>query len=128
MKKVLTATLFGLSLMILVGCSSAPEGTVALKDLAQNIEQQIGQKVVVVGTVDSRVPGIGSTRLFKLYRGNVSIWAYRPEGMPEPPQSVVVRVTGVVQEQEFPGGVGRKVFIQTESLTDRKSTRLNSSH
>ena len=117
MKKILTATLFGLSLMILAGCSSTPEGTVSIKDLAQNIEQMIGQKVVVVGTVDSRVPGIGSTRLFKLYKGNVSVWAYRPEGMPQPPQAVAVRVTGVVQEQDFEGGVGRKVFIQTESLT-----------
>ena len=117
MKKILTATLFGLSLMILAGCSSTPEGTMAIKDLAQNIEQMIGQKVVVVGTVDTKVQGMATAGLFKVYKGNVSVWASRPEGSSEPPQAVLVRVSGVVQEEDFPGGIGRRVFIQSESVT-----------
>ena len=49
MKKFSTAVLLGLLLVVFAGCSSAPEGAVAIKDLQQSIEQRIGQKVVVIG-------------------------------------------------------------------------------
>jgi hypothetical protein len=44
MKIFSTAILLGLLLMIFAGCSSAPEGTVAIKELQRTIEQRIGQE------------------------------------------------------------------------------------
>jgi hypothetical protein len=116
MKKISTAVLFGLLLTAFIGCSSTPEGTVAIKDLQQNIEQRIGQKVVVVGLVDTSVGGMSITGLFRLYRGNDAVWASIPEGGSEPPQGVRVRVTGVVAEDDFPAGIGKRVYIESQSI------------
>jgi len=115
MKKFSAALLLGLLLVVFTGCSSTPEGTVSLGDLAQNIERQIGQKVVVVGTVDTGVPGMSAVQLFKLYRGTDYVWVSFPPSGEEPPREKV-RVTGVVAEKEFAGGVGKKVYIQSESV------------
>jgi len=116
MKKFSIAIPLGLLLMVFAGCSSAPEGTVAVKDLQRTIEQQIGQKVVVVGSVDTSVAGMSITGLFRLYKGTDAVWASIPTGTDAPPQGVRVRVTGVVAEQDFPAGVGRRVFIKSESV------------
>ncbi|MDR1727225.1 MAG: hypothetical protein LBT74_04755 [Acidobacteriota bacterium] len=116
-KKFSTAVSLGLALMAFAGCSSTPEGTVPLGELAQGIEKQVGRTVVVVGTVDTGVPGMSAVKLFKLYKGTDYVWASFPEGGEEPPQSVKVRVTGVVAEQEFSGGVGKKVYVKSESVT-----------
>jgi ABC-type Fe3+-hydroxamate transport system substrate-binding protein len=117
MKNFSVVILIGLLLMVFSGCSSSPEGTVAIKDLQRTMEQQIGQKVVVVGAVDTKnVGGMAITGLFRLYKGNDVVWASVPEGEAEPPQGVRVRVTGVVAEKDFPAGVGRRVYIESESI------------
>ncbi|MDR0843440.1 MAG: hypothetical protein LBP68_08490 [Acidobacteriota bacterium] len=117
MKKISASILLVLLSVVFVGCSSTPEGTVAIKDLAQNIEQKIGQKVVVVGIADTQVSGMSAVKLFKLYKGNDNVWVSYQEGREAPPQSEKVRVTGVVQEKEFSAGVGKKIFIQSESVS-----------
>ena len=117
MKKFSIAILFGLLLITFTGCSSVPDGTVALKELQQTIEQQIGQKVVVIGSVDTSASGMSLTRLFRLYKGGDAVWASIPEGNEAPPQGVRVRVTGVVAEKDFPGGVGKKVYIESQSIS-----------
>ena len=116
MKKISTAILLGSLLIILAGCSTTPEGTVALKDLQRNIEQQIGQKVVVVGNADVRIPGMASHGLFRLYKGYDAVLVTVPEGEKDPPQGARVRVTGVIAEEEFSGGIGRKVYINAQSV------------
>ena len=116
MKKFSTAILLGLLLMVFSGCSSAPEGTVAIKDLQQNIDQRIGEEVVVVGTTDTGVAGMSSAKLFRLYRGNDAVFASVPEGTQEPPQGVRVRVTGVVAKKDFHGGIGERVYIEARSV------------
>jgi len=115
MKKFSVAILFGLLLVVFSGCASPPEGTVAIKDLQQTIEQRIGQKVVVVGAVDTSA-GVSLTRQFRLYRGKDAVWASIPAGEEAPPQGVRVRVTGVIAENDFPGGIGRRVYIESESV------------
>ena len=106
----------GLLMMFFAGCSSAPEGTIAIKELQNTIEQRIGQEVVSVGSVDTNVGGMSITKLFRLYRGNDAVWASIPEGEPAPPQGVRVRVTGVVKAGEFQGGIGRVVYIEAKSI------------
>jgi len=116
MEKISLAIPLVLLLLVVAGCSSAPEGTISLKDLQQTIEQRIGEKVVAVGTVDTSTAGMSTTGLFRLYKGNDFIWARVPDGESAPPQGVRVRVTGVVTENEFSGGIGRKVYIDSESV------------
>ena len=116
MKKFSIAISLGLLLLVFAGCSSAPEGTVAIKELQNTIGQRIGQEVVVVGTVDTSAGGMSITKLFRLYRGSDAVWASVPEGTAEPPQGVLVRVTGVVAEKEFPAGIGRRVYIEAKSI------------
>jgi len=116
MKRFSIAISFGLFLMLFAGCSSTPEGTVTIKDLQQTIEQQIGQKVVVVGSVDTSAGSLSITRLFRLYKGNDAVWVSIPENEPTPPQGIRVRVIGVISEKEFPGGIGRRVYIESQSI------------
>jgi hypothetical protein len=102
--------------MVFAGCSSAPEGTVAIKDLQQTIEKRIGEQVVVVGNVDASAGGMSITRLFRLYKGTDAVWASVPEGYEAPPQGILVRVTGVIAEKDFPAGIGRRVYIEAGSI------------
>ena len=116
MKKFSIVLPLGLLLMFFAGCSSSSDGTVAIKELQQNIEQKIGQKVVVVGSVDTSAGGMSITGLFRLYKGNDAVWSSVPEGAVPPPQGLRVRVAGVVAEKDFPGGIGRRVYIDAESV------------
>ena len=116
MKKFSAAVLLGLWLLISLGCSSAPSGTVAIKDLQKNMAQQVGQNVVVVGSADTRTD-LSSHKIIKIYKGMDSIYVSLPEGTEAPPQGVSVRVTGVVQQKEFPGLPGKTFFIETTKIT-----------
>ena len=116
MKNFSTAIVLGLFLIVFAGCSSAPEGAVSIKELQRTIEQRIGQEVVVVGTADLSNASMSSFRLLRLFRGNDAVWASIPEDATSPPQGMRVRVTGVVTEEEFPGGVGRRVYVKSRSI------------
>lgn len=116
MKKLSAAVLLGLWILISIGCSSTPSGTVSVKDLQKSIDQQVGQNVVVVGMADTRTP-LSSFKMFKVYKGNDYVWASLPEGAEEPPQGVPVRVTGVVQQKEFSGGIGKLSYIESTKLS-----------
>lgn len=116
MKKISMIFPLGLLLMICVGCSSAPEGTVSVKDLQKTIEQRIGQEVVVVGTVDLNDKNLSVVKLFKLYKGSDVVIVSMPEDDVLPPQGLLSRVKGVVAEDEFAAGVGRKVYIKASSV------------
>lgn len=115
MKKLAAAVLLGLYLLISLGCSSAPSGTVAIKDLQKTITQQVGQNVVVVGMADTRTP-LSSFKMFKLYKGTDFVWASLPEGTEEPPQGINVRVSGTIQQKEFSGGIGQLFFIESAKI------------
>ena len=114
MKKCSAAVLLGLWLLISLGCSSTPSGTIAVKDLQKNMADKLGQNVVVVAMTDIRTE-LSSFKMFKLYQSNSFVWASIPEGTEEPPQGIKVRVTGVVQQKEFPA-VGKIYFIESTSV------------
>jgi hypothetical protein len=116
MKKLSAAVLLGLWLLISLGCSSAPSGTVAIKDLQKNMPQQVGQNVVAVGIADTRTT-LSSYKMIRIYKGMDSIYVSLPEGTEAPPQGVTVRVTGVVQQKEFPGLPGKTYFIESTKIS-----------
>jgi hypothetical protein len=114
MKKYSAAALLGLWLLISMGCSSAPSGTMSVENLKKNMAAQLGQNVVVVALTDVRTE-LSSFKMFKLYESNSFVWASIPEGTEEPPQGYKVRVTGVVKEKEFPA-VGKIYFIEATKV------------
>jgi hypothetical protein len=114
MKKLSTAVFLGLWILVSLGCSSTPSGTMAVKDLQESIADRIGQDVVVVGMADTRTP-MASFKMFKLSSGNNYVWASIPEDAEEPPQGLKVRVTGTVQQKEFPA-MGNVVFIESTKV------------
>lgn len=116
MKKLSAAVLIGLWLLISLGCSSTPSGTVAIKDLQKNMAQQVGQNVVVVGDADTRTT-LSSFKMIKVYKGTDSIYVSLPEGTEAPPQGVAVRVTGVVSQKEFPGLPGKTYYIESKNVS-----------
>jgi len=116
MKKFSIVLSLGLLLMVFGGCSSDSGGTISIKELQQTIEQRIGQEVVVVGTVDLNDKNLSVVKLFKLYKGSDTVIVSLPEGEALPHQGLRSRVTGVVAEDEFSVGVGRKVYIKASSV------------
>jgi hypothetical protein len=116
MKKFSAAVLIGLWLLISLGCSSAPSGTVAIKELQNNMAQRVGQNVVAVGIADTRTT-LASHKIIKIYKGMDSIYISLPEGTEAPPQGVSVRVAGVIQEKEFPGLPGKTYYIESTTVS-----------
>jgi hypothetical protein len=116
MKKFSAAALLGLWILISLGCSSTPSGTVAIKDLKDNFAQHLGQNVVVVGMADTRTT-LSSFKMIKIYKGTDSIYISLPEGIEAPPRGVSVRVTGVVQQKEFPGLPGKTYYVESKTVT-----------
>jgi hypothetical protein len=116
MKKFSAAAFLCLWILISLGCSSAPSGTVAIKDLKDNFAQHLGQNVVVVGNADTRTT-LSSFKMIKIYKGTDSIFVSIPEGVEAPPRGVSIRVTGVVQQKEFAGLPGKTFFIESTKVS-----------
>jgi len=114
MKKLFTAVFLGLWMLISLGCSSTPSGTISIGDIQKNAASRLGQNVVVVGMADTRTP-LSSFRMFKLYDGSQYLWVTLPESAEEPPQGVNVRVTGALQQKEF-NIIGKVYYIESTKV------------
>jgi hypothetical protein len=114
MNKFFTAVFLGVWLLISIGCSSIPSGTMAIKDIQANPAEQLGKEVVAVGIAETRT-SMSSFRMFKLYQGSDNIWVTLPEETEEPPQGIKVRVTGPLQEKEFTI-IGKVYYIEATKV------------
>ena len=114
MKKSSVAFFIVLCLLIAIGCSSTPAGTIAIGALQKNPAQYLGQNVVCIGMADTRTP-LSAFKKFKIYDGSNYIWVAIPEGGEEPPQGVTVRVTGTLEQQEL-NIVGKIYIIQATKV------------
>jgi hypothetical protein len=114
MKKLCAAVFLVLWLLISLGCSSTPSGTISIGDIQKNTAERLGQNVVVVGMADTRTP-LSSFRMFKLYDGSKFLWVKLPEGAEEPPQGIDVRVTGPLREGEF-NIIGKVFYIDSTKV------------
>lgn len=114
MKKLCAAAFIGILLLLSSGCSSAPEGTIAIAELQKNPDSRLGQEVVVIGMAETKTP-LSSFKMFKLYKGNDFVWSTIPEGTEEPPQAAKVRVTGTLQQKEM-NIVGKIYCIEASKI------------
>jgi hypothetical protein len=114
MKKVFAAVFLGLWLVISLGCSSTPPGTISIEDIQKNAQERLGQNVVVVGKTEVRTQ-LASYKMFQLYSGDKNIWFSQPEGAEEPPQGTKVRVTGTLKEAEY-SITGKIIYIEATKL------------
>lgn len=114
MKRSCTAVLLVVSLLLISGCSSIPSGTDAIRDLQKKGKDAIGQNVIVVGMADTKTP-LSSFRAIKIYQDQDFIWVALPQGVEEPPQGLNVRVTGTIQEREFPV-VGKVLCVEATKI------------
>jgi hypothetical protein len=114
MKKLSTSVFLALWLLLSLGCSSTPSGTISIDDIQKNAAERLGQDVVVVGFVDTRTP-LSSFRMFKLYNGSKYLWVTLPESAEEPPQGVTVRVFGTLQQKEF-NIIGKVFYIESTKV------------
>jgi hypothetical protein len=97
MKKSSAAVLLCMCLLISIGCSSAPSGTVAVHDLQPaNAAKYLGQNIVVVGSAEIRSPR--SPEMFRLTDKYEYIWVLRQESTSKPPQGYKVQVTGTLKK------------------------------
>jgi hypothetical protein len=114
MKKIFAAVLLGSLLLILMGCSSTPEGTDSLKDIVKNPAEKLGKNVVVVGLAETKT-SLSSFRMFKLFDDGYNIWVKYPESVEEPPQGINVRVFGILQQGEF-NIIGKVYYIDATKV------------
>ena len=115
MKKFFTAAFLGLWLLSSLGCSSVPEGTVAIKDLMADPEEQLGLEIELVGMAETRTQ-MSSFGMFKLYQESDFVWVLLPEGAEEPMQGFDVRVAGILQQKEFTV-IGEVYYILATGVT-----------
>jgi hypothetical protein len=114
MNKFFTAAFLALWILLSIGCSSIPSGTMHIKDILANPAEKLGQEVIVVGIAETRT-SMSSFRMFKLYQGSDNLWVTLPESAEEPPQGIKVRVTGPLQEKEFTI-IGKVVYIEATKV------------
>jgi hypothetical protein len=114
MKKVYAAIFLGLWLLISLGCSSTPPGTISIEDIQKNAQERLGQNVVVVGKTEVRTQ-LSSYKMFQLYSGDKNIWFSQPADTEEPPQGTKVRVTGTLKEAEY-SITGKIIYIEATKL------------
>jgi hypothetical protein len=113
--KKLVATAFLLGLLFSLGCSSTPSGTNKLTDVIENAASRVGQKVVVVGTSETKT-GFSSERLFQVFDGTKFLWVMRNEEIEEPPQATKIRVEGTLQQKKF-NIIGEVYYIDATSVS-----------
>jgi hypothetical protein len=115
MKKLCGATIIGLWLLISFGCSSTPPGTISVKDLVKNSATQVGQHVVVVGMSEIQTSN-APPRMFRVFKSSDYLWVELPEDASEPPEGVDIRISGTLQQKEFPL-LGKVYYIQADKVS-----------
>jgi len=113
MKRSSAAVLVCLCLLISIGCSSAPSGTISISDLQKNAAKYLGQNVVVVGAAEIRTEL--SPQMIKITNKYDYVWVALPESEKEPPQGYQVRVTGTFQKGKF-NIIGNVNYIQATTV------------
>ncbi len=113
MKKLWTAAFLGL-LLLAIGCSSTPPGTISIGELQKTAASKLGQDVVVVGTAETKT-SLSAFRMFKLYNKGDFIWVTIPESEEEPAQGMKYRVSGPLQQKKF-DLIGETYYIEATSL------------
>ena len=101
MKRTSAAVFLIFCLLISIGCSSTPSGTIAIGDIQKDGAKYLGKNVVVVGAADIRGSAPFAPQMFKLTNKDGSVWVSRPESAYSPDQERQVRVTGTLQQKKL---------------------------
>jgi hypothetical protein len=115
MKRLCVAVFLSVWLLITLGCSSTPPGTLAIDDIAERETELIGQEVVVVGTAEIRT-NMSTFNMFKVYQGGDFIWVTFPDTVTMPPQGLDVRVTGKLGKKKFTAMPDEQLYIDATSV------------
>jgi hypothetical protein len=115
MKKLCITVFIGFWLLISLGCSSTPPGTISIGDILDNTQEKLGQSVVVVGMAETKTSH-SSFNMFKLYDDGKNIWVQFQESQSMPPQGMKVRVSGIIKQKEFTI-IGNVFYIDATEVT-----------
>jgi hypothetical protein len=114
MKMSSAAVFMCFCLLISIGCSSTPSGTISVSDLQKNAEKYLGQNVVVVGAAEIRTE-LAPPQMFKLTNKYDYVWIEIPESEKKPPQGYQIRVTGTFQKKQL-NIIGNVYCIQATTV------------
>jgi len=112
MKRLCAAAILGLWLLVSLGCSSTPPGTVSVTDVQK--PERVGQNVVVVGMAETKT-SMSTFRMFQLFNEQKAIWVELEPAIEMPPQGVNVRVTGTLQQKDY-NVIGKVYCIQAKKV------------
>jgi len=116
MKMLCVAVFLSAWLLITLGCSSIPTGTLAIDDIAARESELLGQEVVVVGTAEIKT-NMSTFNMFKVYQRGDSIWvSFDPNKVTMPPQGFDVRVTGTLGKKKFTSMPDEQLYIDAKSV------------
>jgi hypothetical protein len=116
MKKLCVAVFLSAWLLITLGCSSTPSGTVSVSDLIKKESELLGQNVVIVGTAETRT-SMASFNMFKVFnRSGDSIWVTFPDTDSMPPQGASIRVSGKLDRKKFTGFPEDQLYIEATAV------------
>jgi hypothetical protein len=115
MKKLCVAVFLSSWLLVTLGCSSIPTGTLAIDDINAREAELLGREVVVVGTAEIKT-NMSTFDMFKVYQGGDFIWvAFNPDFVTMPPQGLDVRATGTLGKKTFTA-IGEQLYIEATSV------------
>lgn len=116
MKKFCVAVFLSALLLITLGCSSTPPGTLAIDDITARETELLGQNVVVVGTAEIRT-NLSTFNMFKVYQRGDFIWvSFNPDNVTMPPQGLDVRITGTLGKKKFTSMPEEQLYIDASSV------------
>lgn len=112
MRKLCIAVVLCIGLLLACGCSSAPPGTVNVKDILEKGSELLGQHVVVFGRADTKSP-MKDMNLFYVYEGFDKVWVELPkDALAMPPQAEKIRVEGTLKKKKFMTMPDEQLYIE----------------
>lgn len=109
------ALLAGVGLLISQGCSTVPSDALSVSDILQKETELLDQNVVVVGRAETQT-AMSKFNMFKLYRGNETVWVEFPDTAQMPPQAELVRVEGTLKRKKFTAMPEEEFYIEATKV------------
>ena len=112
MKKLCIAVVLCVGFLLVCGCTSAPPGSLHVKDILEKESELLGQHVVVVGRADTNT-SMKDLNLFYVYEEFDKVWVELPkDALAMPPQAEKIRVEGTVKRKKFMTIPDEQLYIE----------------
>lgn len=116
MKKFFVAVFLSVGLLVTLGCSSTPPGTLSVGEVIEKEAELLGQNIVVVGMSETS-SSMAKFNMFKIYHQKDNVLVKIPEMLSMPPQREKIRVSGKLDRNKLKGVEGEALYIEATDVS-----------